>query len=277
MEDGAAAGAGGAPLEEETRREWERDQSRLKADVIEEDTQDWQNSPSFAGLERVGGVDLSYVKGYDRSACASLVVLRYPDLEVLYEDCRMVDVSAPYVAGFLAFREAPFLVEAVQRLEERVPALRPQVLLVDGNGVLHHRGFGIACHLGLLTGLPCIGVAKNLLQVDGLSNNDLHKDQIRELQAGGDTFPLLSASGKILGMALRSCAKSTKPVYVSVGHKMSLPSAVRLVHSCCRYRIPEPIRQADIRSREYIRKHLEATSAVLPQPKRMSEDTDSEQ
>ncbi|XP_042303982.1 endonuclease V isoform X3 [Sceloporus undulatus] len=175
-------------------------QSRLKADVIEEDTQDWQNSPSFTGLERIGGVDLSYVKGDDRSACASLVVLSYPDLEVLYEDCHMVDVSAPYVAGFLAFREAPFLVEAVQRLEEQAPILRPQVLLVDGNGILHHRGFGIACHLGLLTGLPCIGVAKNLLQVDGLSNNDLHKEQIRELQAGGDTFPLLSTSGRILGM-----------------------------------------------------------------------------
>ncbi|XP_060620292.2 endonuclease V isoform X1 [Anolis sagrei] len=264
----------GPPLEEETLRGWERDQGRLKADVVEQDTQEWQSSPSFAGLERVGGVDLSYLKGDDQRACASLVVLSYPDLQVLYEDCRMVDVSAPYVAGFLAFREAPFLVEAVRRLEERAPGLVPQVLLVDGNGILHHRGFGIACHLGVLTGLPSIGVAKNLLQVDGLSNDDLHKEQIQALQAGGDTFPLLSASGTILGMALRSYAKSTKPVYVSVGHKMSLPSAVRLVHSCCRYRVPEPIRQADIRSREYIRKHLEATSAVLPQPERTSEDTE---
>uniref|UniRef100_A0A670HUB7 Endonuclease V n=1 Tax=Podarcis muralis TaxID=64176 RepID=A0A670HUB7_PODMU len=155
----------------------------------------------------------------------------------------MVAVNAPYVAGFLAFREVPFLVEALQRLERKEPGLRPQVLLVDGNGILHHRGFGIACHLGVLTGLPCVGVAKNLLQVDGLANDELHKEQIQDLQAGGDTFPLLSTSGKILGMALRSYAKSTKPVYVSVGHKMSLLSAVQLVHSCCRYRVPEPIRQ----------------------------------
>ncbi|XP_062979262.1 endonuclease V [Elgaria multicarinata webbii] len=279
-----------AQLTEETLRCWERDQAKLKADVIEQDTQEWQTNPSFAGLERVGGLDLSYVKGDDTSACASLVVLSYPDLEVLYEDSRMVAVRAPYVAGFLAFREVPFLVEAVQRLEEREPGLRPQVLLVDGNGILHHRGFGIACHLGVLTGLPCIGVAKNLLQVDGLANDDLHKEQIQGLQAGGETFPLASSSGKILGMALRSYAKSTKPVYISMGHKMSLPSAVRLVHSCCKFRIPEPIRQADIRSREYIRKHLEeAPSAVSPQPERprsfpvlpsslsrTSEDTDSE-
>ncbi|XP_044272858.1 endonuclease V isoform X2 [Varanus komodoensis] len=244
----------------------DRDQAQLKADLIEEDTEEWQSNPSFAGLERVGGVDLSYVKGDDTSACASLVVLSYPDLKVLYEDSRMVDVHAPYVAGFLAFREVSFLVEAVQRLEEKEPALRPQVLLVDGNGILHHRGFGIACHLGILTGLPCIGVAKKLLQVEGLTNDDVHKEQIRALQKGGNTFALSSSSGRILGMALRSCAKSTKPVYVSVGHKMSLSSAVRLVHSCSKFRIPEPIRQADIRSRGYIRKRSEAASATSPQP-----------
>ncbi|XP_066472912.1 endonuclease V [Tiliqua scincoides] len=263
-------------LEEDTLRCWERDQAQLKTEVIEQDTEEWQKSSSFAGLGRVGGVDLSYIKGDDTRACASLVVLSYPDLEVLYEDCCMVSVGAPYVAGFLAFREVPFLVKAVQRLEEREPGLRPQVLLVDGNGILHHRGFGIACQLGVLTGLPCIGVAKNLLQVDGLANDELHKEQIRDLQSGGDTFPLSSTSGRILGMALRSGAKSTKPVYISVGHKMSLQSAVRLVHSCCRYRVPEPIRQADIRSREYIRKHVEAASAALPQAERVSEDTDSE-
>ncbi|XP_077184325.1 endonuclease V isoform X1 [Paroedura picta] len=272
-----ATAVGMQPPKEETLRCWERDQARLKADVIEQDTEEWQSNPSFAGLERVGGMDLSYVKGDDTSACASLVVLSYPDLEVLYEDCRMVVIQAPYVAGFLAFREAPFLVEAVKRLEENQPDLRPQVLLADGNGILHHRGFGIACHLGVLTGLPCIGVAKNLLQIDGLSNDELHKEQIRDLQAGGDTFPLSSTSGRILGMALRSYAKSTKPVYISVGHKMSLQSAVRLVYSCCKYRVPEPIRQADIRSREYIRKHVEATLPVLSKPVRMSEDADSDQ
>ncbi|NWR82422.1 ENDOV Endonuclease, partial [Furnarius figulus] len=230
-----------------------REQAQLKAGVVTQDTEPWQQDPTFPGLHRVGGVDLSYVKGDDTSACASLVVLSYPALEVLYEDCRMVAVNAPYVAGFLAFREVPFLVEAVQRLQKEEPKLSPQVLLVDGNGVLHPRGFGVACHLGVLTDLPCIGVAKNLLQVDGLVRDDLHKEQIRSLQSLGDTFPLTGTSGRVLGMVLRSC-NSSKPLYISVGHRVSLDTAVRLVKSCCRYRIPEPIRQADIRSREYIRK-----------------------
>ncbi|XP_030390120.1 endonuclease V isoform X3 [Gopherus evgoodei] len=261
------------PPEQETLRRWEREQAQLKANVIEEDTEEWQKDSTFAGLERVGGVDLSYVKGNDTVACASLVVLSYPELEVLYEDCQMVTVSAPYLAGYLAFREVPFLVEAAQRLQEREPGLRPQVLLVDGNGVLHHRaGFGVACHLGVLTDLPCIGVAKNLLQVDGLAKDEQHKGQIRDLQMGGDVFPLRGTSGRVLGMALRSYNKSTKPIYVSVGHRTCLESAVRLVQSCCRYRIPEPIRQADIRSREYIRTHLSSPlGGTSPGPGRKEE------
>uniref|UniRef100_A0A8C5R8T2 Endonuclease V n=1 Tax=Leptobrachium leishanense TaxID=445787 RepID=A0A8C5R8T2_9ANUR len=147
------------------------------------------------------------------------------------------------LSGFLAFREAPSLAKAVQNLMEKDPSLMPQVLLVDGNGVLHHRGFGVACHLGILTDLPCAGVAKNLLQVDGLENNEEHKSQIRRLRCGGDSFSLTGSTGSVLGTALKSCDKSSKPIYVSVGHKISLEAAVRLVHSCCRYRVPEPIRQ----------------------------------
>ncbi|XP_028912553.1 endonuclease V [Ornithorhynchus anatinus] len=252
-----AQGAAERPPEETLTR-WEREQARLKAGVVDWDTEAWQGEPGFSGLRRVGGVDLSFVKGDGVSACASLVVLGYPELEVVYEECRMVRLTAPYVSGFLAFREAPFLADAVRRLREEEPSLVPQVLFVDGNGLLHHRGFGVACHLGVLTGLPCVGVAKKLLQVDGLENDELHKEKIRELRTGGDAFPLLGDSGTVLGMALKSHERSTNPVYVSVGHKISLDTAVRLTQACCRHRVPEPIRQADIRSREYIRKTLGA-------------------
>ncbi|KAM9000957.1 endonuclease V isoform X1 [Sarcophilus harrisii] len=249
----------GYPLRETLSR-WEREQARLKTSVIDWDTEAWQRDSDFAGLHRVGGVDISFIKGDDIRACASLVVLSYPELEVLFEECRMVNLTAPYVSGFLAFREVPFLVDAIQRLQKKNHSLMPQVLLVDGNGILHHRGFGVACHIGILTNLPCIGVAKKLLQVDGLKNNDLHKQKIQQLKLGGDTFPLVADSGTILGMALKSHNKSTKPLYVSVGHKVSLGTAVRLIQACCKYRIPEPIRQADIRSREYIRRTPECAN-----------------
>ncbi|XP_034043480.1 endonuclease V-like isoform X2 [Thalassophryne amazonica] len=232
---------------------WESKQTQLRQQVVEEDTEDWQKIPGFCGLERVGGVDLSFIKGDDVNACAQLVVLSYPDLEVLYEDSQMVALTAPYIAGFLAFRETPFLLDALQRLERNQPQLMPQVVFVDGNGLFHYREFGLACHLGVLSGLPCVGVAKNLLQVDGVYKNEEHQTQMAALQRGGDSFPLTAASGKVLGKALRSSEKSLKPVYVSVGHKISLDTAVRLTHACCCYRGPRAIRQADCRSREYLR------------------------
>ncbi|XP_068066011.1 endonuclease V isoform X3 [Anomalospiza imberbis] len=217
----------GAALGTARRRRWEREQARLRASVVEEDTEEWQKEPQFSGLQRVGGVDLSYIKGDESRACASLVVLSFPALEVL---------------------------------------------LVDGNGLLHPRGFGTACHLGVLTDLPCIGVAKNLLHVDGLVRDELHREQVRSLQRSGEAFPLTGTSGKVLGMVLRSCNNSSRPLYVSVGHRVSLGMAVRLVRACCRFRVPEPIRQADIRSREYLRKQpcapVEVLEAVPASPER---------
>ncbi|XP_037329016.2 endonuclease V-like isoform X2 [Pungitius pungitius] len=223
-----------APPGEDLVHQWESEQARLRLQVVQEDTEDWQRSPHFSGLERVGGVDLSFIKGDEVNACAQLVVLSYPDLEVLYEDSQMVTLTAPYMAGFLAFRETPFLLEALQRLERNQPKLLPQVVFVDGNGLFHYREFGLACHLGVLSGLPCVGVAKNLLQVQGVHKSEQHQSQ-----------------------ALRSSDNSCKPVYVSVGHQISLNTAVRLTHSCCRYRVPEPIRQADHRSREYLRTQMQ--------------------
>ncbi|XP_061736649.1 endonuclease V-like isoform X4 [Nerophis ophidion] len=250
---------------EDLVKQWQSEQDRLRQEVVEEDTQAWQKNPDFSGLERVGGLDLSFIKGDDINACAQLVVLGYPDLEVLYEDTQMVTLTAPYIAGFLAFRETPFVLDALQRLERDKPALLPQVVFVDGNGLLHYREFGLACHLGVKSGLPCVGVAKNLLQVQGIYKSEEHQSQIAALQKGGDSFPLIATSGKVLGKALRSSDKSRKPVYVSVGHKISLDTAVRLTHACCRFRVPEPIRQADCRSREFLRSHFPAAQTGHPE------------
>ncbi|KPP78967.1 endonuclease V-like, partial [Scleropages formosus] len=234
-----------------------QEQDALKQQLVEGDTEEWQQTSGFAGLERVGGVDLSFIKGDEVNACAQLVVLSYPQLELLYEDSQMVTLTTPYIAGFLAFRETPFLLEALQRLKTKQPSLMPQVVFVDGNGLFHYREFGVACHLGVLSGLPCVGVAKNLLQMQGVLRSEEHLSQIRALKKGGDSFPLTVACGRVLGKALRSSDKSIKPIYVSVGHRISLDTAVQLTHACCRYRVPEPIRQADMRSREYLRKHYQ--------------------
>ncbi|XP_022595763.1 endonuclease V isoform X5 [Seriola dumerili] len=203
-----------APPAEDLVKQWESEQARLRQQVVEEDTEDWQISPDFSGLERVGGVDLSFIKGDDINACAQLVVLSYPDLEVLYEDSQMVTLTAPYIAGFLAFRETPFLLEALQRLQRNQPTLLPQVVFVDGNGLFHYREFGLACHLGVLSGLPCVGVAKNLLQVQGVYKSEEHQSQLlcrKEETASHSQPPQAKCSERRCGALTGALSRCTSP------------------------------------------------------------------
>ena len=166
----------------------------------------------------------------------------------------MVELTLPYIPGFLAFREVPFLKDRLDLVRKTKPNLIPQVILVDGNGILHTRGFGLASHLGVMSDIPTIGVAKTLFSVDGLYKNSQHLADIKSLKRAGDSFPLIGLSGKTWGVALKGASKVVNPVYVSAGHKISLSTAEELVFSCSRSRIPEPVRQADLRSRDHLRK-----------------------
>ena len=165
----------------------------------------------------------------------------------------MVDMIEPYIAGYLAFREVPFFINLLKKLENTKPKLIPQVILLDGNGMLHYSGFGIACHLGVLSDIPTIGVAKNLLNVDGLCRDEDYKIKVESLKKAGESFELISSNGKCLGLAYKSTDVSTKPIYISVGHLISINTAKWIVSLCTKHRIPEPTRHADIESREVLR------------------------
>ncbi|CAJ0757986.1 16252_t:CDS:2, partial [Entrophospora sp. SA101] len=203
----------------------------------------------FQGLKYIGGVDLSFIKDSQEDAVASLVILEYPSLNVIYENFLSVKLKLPYIAGFLAFREVESILELLKTLEKSNSSIYPQVIIVDGNGTLHPRGFGLASHLGVLANIPTIGVAKNFLQIDDGENLTMVnvKNMAKEkLSKGGDTYLLEGNSGTIWGAALRSLDSTTNPVFVSIGHRISLETAIHLVLKCCKYRVPEPTRQADV-------------------------------
>lgn len=199
---------------------------------------------------------------------------------MIYENFSSVKLSLPYIAGFLAFREVTPLLDLLRNLKKTNPDIFPQVIIVDGNGTLHPRRFGLASHLGVLANVPTIGVGKNFLQIDDGENLTMAhvKMAVKEkLKKGGDTYLLQGQSGVIWGAvcikkraqiylrlinfifyflkAVRSLDNTTNPIFVSVGHRISLDTSIQIVLKCCRYRIPEPTRQADIRSREFIRNH----------------------
>ena len=180
----------------------------------------------------VAGLDVSYAVGSNRLAAAA-VVLDASSLEVVEES--VVDATAAfgYVPGLLAFREIPSLLAALDRL-----STTPDVLVCDGYGVAHPRRFGLACHLGVLTDLPALGVAKTPF-------TGAYRPPGPER---GAWSPLVDGD-ETLGRVLRT-RDGAKPVFVSVGHRMSLSAACALVLRLCpRYRLPETTRRADHLSR----------------------------
>ncbi len=145
----------------------------------------------------------------------------------------------------------------------------PDVFLVDGNGALHPRGFGLACHLGVLLCTPTIGIGKNLMSVDGLSREKLaalieEEHGTQGMQKQGDYTLLVGDSGATHGAAVLLGAKARNPTYVSVGHAVDLPTAVRVAVAASSHRVPEAIRQADYIGRERVRAGLVPVSPSVP-------------
>jgi len=177
----------------------------------------------------IAGVDISvdWVWGTARGA---VVVLSYPELEPV--ETRVVEgkVDFPYVPGLLSFREAPLTLAAFERLD-----ITPDLILFDGQGIAHPRRLGLASHLGLFLDTPTIGCAKSRL---------CGNHQIPGPEPG--SYAELMDGEEIIGAALRTKA-GTKPVYVSIGHRVDLKSAINWVMRCCRgYRLPEPTRLAHL-------------------------------
>ncbi|XP_076884335.1 uncharacterized protein LOC143533424 [Bidens hawaiensis] len=226
-------------------------QESLKKKLITEDDYTWK----LGELTYVGGVDITFSKHNSSVACGTLVVLDFKTLDAVYEDSVIAEIDGPYVPGFLAFREAPVFLQLLKKMQDSSHPFYPQLLMIDGNGILHTRGFGSACHLGVLANLPTIGIGKNLHHVDGLTKSRVRELLEAEENFNADFISLIGDSGNTLGAAMRSSKGSFKPIFVSVGHRVSLASTVEVVKRTCKYRVPEPIRQADIRSRDYLRKH----------------------
>jgi len=177
----------------------------------------------------VAGVDAAYTRD-GRSCIAGVVLWDLAERRVLERHTALRPLRFPYVPGLLSFREAPAVLAALQEL-----SALPDVLVCDGHGLAHPRRFGIACHVGLILDLPTVGCAKSRLCGEHAEPGPRR----------GSEAPLVHR-GEVVGAVLRTRA-GVKPVYVSAGHRIDLPGAIRLVLGCAeRFRLPEPTRLADI-------------------------------
>jgi deoxyribonuclease V len=207
--------------------EWDVDAGRavaiqkaLREHVVQKD--EWNGEIRF-----VAGVDVGF-EDDGRTARAAVAVLDLPELQPVTQAIARVPVRFPYIPGLLSFREIPAIVPALEKLEQL-----PDLLLCDGQGYAHPRRFGLACHLGLLTGIPSIGVGKTRL----LGRYDTLPDR------RGAWVPLMDQD-EIIGAVLRT-RKGVKPLFISVGHRISLKAAIDYVMRCTtRYKLPQTTRFA---------------------------------
>jgi deoxyinosine 3'endonuclease (endonuclease V) len=146
----------------------------------------------------------------------------------------------------------PVLLFLFDQLHKNRPELWPQLLLVDGNGILHQNQCGLACHIGVLLDIPTVGVGKTLFYVDGLSKDKVKLQCEKEIKKAGDCSLLVGESGRVWAAAVRNSEGAVNPIFVSVGHRIELAMAVRCVFKLSLFRVVEPIRVADKRSRELV-------------------------
>ncbi|QLY29816.1 endonuclease V [Nocardia huaxiensis] len=194
-------------------------QDHLRSRVVAENPR----PPAFRTL---AGLDSAYDD--HGNVVAAIVVLDAANLEPIESVTARGVTDFPYVPGLLAFRELPTTVQALEKL-----TVTPDLLICDSQGLAHPRRFGFACHLGLLTGVPTLGVAKNVW------------GEYDEPGSERGAFSTVSLDGEPVGRALRTRA-GVKPVYVSVGHNIDLDTAcAQVLAATTEYRLPETTRQAD--------------------------------
>ena len=198
-------------------QEARRIQNGLRTQVVKTDR--------FGRINTVAGVDIGLKKDIAR---ASVVVLSFPELRVVDSVVTESPVRFPYIPGLLSFREIPPLLTAFTELQTE-----PDLVIVDGQGIAHPRGFGLASHLGLILDKPTIGCAKSRLC-----------GQYEEPESEQGAYTYLMDKGEVIGAVVRT-RKNVQVVYVSIGHQISLDSARTLTLACCRgYRLPETTRYA---------------------------------
>ena len=242
--------------EPEILEEWRKEQDSLKQKLIKTDFYNFNldnnnNNNNTTELKYIAGMDISAIKHNPNIAVSALVICDR-NLKIVYEDYKLVKMDEPYIPGFLAFREVKHLVNLINDLKTNHPEYIPQVILVDGNGILHTKGFGLASHLGVLIDIPTIGCSKNVFNVDGINKIKVKEIANKFLNKGGDYYPLIGDSGEQWGWAYRSNDESKNPMIISLGHKISNETALKIVKISTIHRIPQPIRYSDKISRRLI-------------------------
>lgn len=207
-------------------------------------------------VKYAAGCDLT-VEG-DYMIGGFVVVDMDDDLKPIYEKCIHVQVDITYIPGLLCFREGPVVMECLNTFQSDMPDIKIDVLLVDGNGIWHPRGFGLACYVGILSKIPTIGVSKSFFFVHSEHTaKSVHADAQVQCPNLHDVMKIshVIEDGTVIecGVMRTTTVEHFNPVYVSCGHLIDFDSSIAIVGKLSRFREAEPLRLADRISRQYVR------------------------
>lgn len=198
-------------------------------------------------IKYVAGVDIGHHKTDENRAKVVISIFEYQSMKEVYRTAEEVKLTFPFISGFLGFREVEHFKLLLNKVKTTVPHYYPDLIMVDGNGLLHYHQFGSACHLGVELDIPTLGVGKTLYCIDGLDWRTFKG--IKKPQ--GDYSDLTGTSGMIWGRALWNTKKASNAIFISQGNYINLDEAVKVIMKCSLHRIPEPIRQADLMSKVF--------------------------
>uniref|UniRef100_A0A7S0SSU9 Endonuclease V n=1 Tax=Chromulina nebulosa TaxID=96789 RepID=A0A7S0SSU9_9STRA len=214
----------------------------------------------FSYIKYVGGLDISFKKDDSNIACAYLTILNIDSLDVVYECYELTMLTVPYISGYLGLREIGPYISLLRKVRKDKPEFYPDVLMIDGNGILHGARAGVASHIGVIENIPTIGVSKTLLCIDGLNEIEVKERFKKECLKKGDYITLIGNDDEILGVALKTSNDAINPRFVSIGTKIDLSSCIDIVNKMSVYINPEPIRLSDIRSKLHFDENITANS-----------------
>lgn len=261
-------------VDPELLKELQEMQNEMKKKLIILDDNKYDDSK----LKYIGALDISFSMKTENLAYAVLAIYEYSKFDKIdmanidlkkkpkkivpvYTDCIQVMMTFPYIAGYLYIRELPHYTTLLERLKQTSPNYYPDLLLIDANGILHKNegveGVGCACSFGVTFDIATIGVSKTFFNVGGLTETVIKDKFLKECKTKYDSTDIIDNNGKNWGCCLKTTNEpnSKTVMYVSVGYKIDIKSALTIVRNTCLFATPEPIRTADLMGREAVRKY----------------------
>ena len=210
---------------------------------------------NIQNIDYIGAFYMYISKKDETVGCAVFLIYDFTSSNIVYRKHKIIKNKIPYISGYIGFREVPHFVDMYRDMLKFKASFTPDVIILNSFGKLHPRKAGSALQLALAINMPVIGVGKSLITVDGLEEAKVRYQFKDECSGLGEYIEIIGKSGTNYGAAVKTGKSSNNPLYVTIGSYISLETAIDIVINCSKHRLPEPVRRADIYSKNMLQQY----------------------